>query len=281
MAANRPSHDETRMKAEALRQAQQQRDKRVRNVIIVVVVVLLALVAIGVAAVIYYNKADSSPADPQPTTTESAAPSQAGSEISADELTFIVSADGVGTEKEGVPTIEEFYDYSCHACADVSNIIGPSLVKAVKEGKINVKLMPVDVVNMEWHPVATQAAAIVYRDSPEYFVEYHQELMTFFKGQFDTGNGKVVQDATASAEKVKEIASRIKVPDEVIAKFDPEGAKAALQSNTDMWMNLTVEGREGLGTPEFISNGKKLKITGENVGEYVGGLIRQARDAQS
>lgn len=290
MAAKRPTKDETRLKAEAMRQAQKQREDRMRNIIIGIVSALIVLVIAAVAWVLMTREpgTNTDPAPPTATasaeasestqTDESTQPTEAPD--SGEVASFVISADGVGQEKEGVPTLEEYYDYSCHACADVSAILGQELEAQVENGTINMKLIPVNVVDMAFHPVATDAASKVYNSQPDKFVEFHQALLKFFKGEFDNAKGDVVQDTEASAEQVKKIAEEIGISDDIIATFDPAGADALLKANTSAWQSRQVEGREGLGTPEFVSNDKKIKLSGQSVDEYVKNLVEGAKSAQ-
>lgn len=290
MAAKRPTKDETRLKAEAMRQAQKRREDRMRNIIIGIVSALIVLVIAAVAWVLMTREpgTNTDPAPPTATasaeasestqTDESTQPTEAPD--SGEVASFVISADGVGQEKEGVPTLEEYYDYSCHACADVSAILGQELEAQVENGTINMKLIPVNVVDMAFHPVATDAASKVYNSQPDKFVEFHQALLKFFKGEFDNAKGDVVQDTEASAEQVKKIAEEIGISDDIIATFDPAGADALLKANTSAWQSRQVEGREGLGTPEFVSNDKKIKLSGQSVDEYVKNLVEGAKSAQ-
>ncbi|MDO5729422.1 MAG: thioredoxin domain-containing protein [Actinomycetaceae bacterium] len=291
MAAKRPTKDETRLKAEAMRQAQKRREERTRNIIIGVVSALLVLTIAAVAWVIMTREPEPA-ADPKPTavasanadasespengeSTETAQPGE-----SAEARSFVLSADGVGQEKPGVPTLEEYYDYSCHACADVSALLGQGLEAEVENGTINMKLIPVNVVDMAFHPIATDAVSKVYNNQPDKFVEFHQALLTFFKGEFDNAKGDVVQDTDASVEQVKKIAEDVGISEDVIATFDPAGANTLLEANTNAWKARQVEGREGLGTPEFVSNNKKIKLSGQSVEEYVKNLVEGVKSAQ-
>lgn len=290
MAAKRPTKDETRLKAEAMRQAQKRREERMRNIIIGIVSVLIVLVIAAVAWVLMTREPGANSDPSAPTTTASAEASESTQTdestqptdppVSGEETSFVISADGVGQEKEGVPTLEEYYDYSCHACADVSAILGQELEAQVENGTINMKLIPVNVVDMAFHPVATDAVTKVYKNQPDKFVEFHQALLKFFKGEFDNAKGDIVQDTDASVEQVKKIAEDVGISEDVIATFGPAGADALLKANTSAWQSRQVEGREGLGTPEFVSNDKKIKLSGQSVEEYVKNLVEGVKNAQ-
>ena len=242
--------DATRAKAEQLRAAQAKQDAKTRNILIAIVFSLVALTLILVFWVIWSSK-DKAGVAPAPT------------EVTA----FVVSADGVGKEKAGVPTVDEYFDYSCHACADIDGFIGTQMSEAVAAGKYNVRYIPVTVVGMPWHFVASHAASLTYAEAPESFLEFHHSLLAFFKTQFDSKNVSVIQNDQASLEKVKELAKEAGVPDEVIAKFDAKASVGLLETNKKAWQDSAPEGRKSLGTPEFQVNKKVVKLGGQSIEE--------------
>ncbi|MCS4484779.1 thioredoxin domain-containing protein [Gleimia sp. 6138-11-ORH1] len=242
--------DATRLKAEQLRAAQAKQDAKTRNILIAVVSTLVALTVVLSVWVIWNSKGKEG-ATPAPT------------EVTA----FAVSADGVGKLREGVPTVTEYFDYSCHACADVDGFIGAQINEAVAAGKYNIRFVPVTVVGMSWHYAATNAAALTYAESPENFVKFHNSLLSFFKTQFDSKNVSIIQNDQASLAKVKELAKEAGVPDEVIEKFDAKASTGLLETNRNFWQSNVPEGRENLGTPEFQADNKVIKLSGATVEE--------------
>ena len=255
--------DNTRAKAEAMRQEMQRRESRIRMIIIGVVATLLVFTVATVAWVIVDAKKDS--------VRNTVATVEAGT-----TQTFQIGADGVGTQREGVPTIQEFFSYSCHACADIDAALHDDLLARVNAGEINLELTPVAVVDMKWMPVATDAAVVVYREAPEHFLDFHHAMLTYFKTQFDAQDPTVIQDTANSEKQVRQIAAEVGVPDAVIAQFTTANGDVVASANRDAWAALTVEGRETLGTPEFIANGKKLAIEGSDPAEAVASLVNQA-----
>lgn len=241
----------TREKAEALRAAQAKADAKTRNILIAVVAALVSITVLASVWVVWSAKSEMN---------ANVAPSGEVTE-------FVVSADGVGKEKSGVPTLVEYFDYSCHACADVEGYIGKQVTDAAAAGKYNVKFVPVTVVGMPWNSVAAHAAYLTYKESPENFVTFHHELLAFFKTQFDSKNVSVIQNEDASLAKIKEIATQVGVPAATVEKFQKNGAADMLTTNHQAWKAATPEGRTGLGTPEFQVNNKVVELNGQSVEE--------------
>lgn len=246
----------TRQKAEALRAAQAKADAKTRNILISVVATLVAITVLASVWVVWNAKSEM----------------RANVAPSGEETSFLVSADGIGKEKAGVPTLVEYFDYSCHACADVDDYIGSQLSDGALAGKYNVKYVPVTLVGMAWNNVSAHAAYITYKESPENFVKFHHALLGYFKTQFDSKNVSVIQNEDASLAQVKEIASQQGIPANVIEKFQKHGAADMLTTNFQGWKAATPEGRESLGTPEFQVNNKVLQLQGSTVEELYNNL---------
>ncbi|MDO5721856.1 MAG: thioredoxin domain-containing protein [Actinomycetaceae bacterium] len=246
--------DAARLKAQQLKAEQQRKEKRTRMMIYSVVGALVLATVLAVAWVLLR------PTSQEPT----ASPSAADSPVS-----FVVSADGVGKVKDGSVLVREFFDYSCHACADVDVILGEKLTEGIDAGRISVEFIPVDVVNMEWHPVAAQAASVVYDQDPQHFLQFHHALMQYFSDQFRQQNPDVIKNTEASVQQVKTLAEGVGVPGEVVAKLGADIPPAFLLTNTEYWKNLAASGREGLATPEFVVNDTSIRIRQEDVADPV------------
>lgn len=253
--------DAIRMKAEAMRREQQRKDRRTRVIIFAVVGALIAITAIATALVVWNERSkDGSKGQSDP----------------ANAVSWLVSSKGVGQENPDAVTVDEYFDYSCHACADYDAVLAQQVNQAVKDGKVNIRYTPVNVVDMPWHPKAAAAAKVVYEKQPEVFLDFHHRLLAYFKSQFDAQDGSVIQDPVRSAEQVKVIAKEAGVNEDVIATFDDVDASAMLTANTEKWAKAAVEGRakkdDGtprIGTPEFVVNGKHLTFTNDTVQKFV------------
>ena len=141
-----------RAKSQELREAQKRKENRTRYIIYTVVGLLVLATISAVVWVVLSQGKDK----PQP----------GASVVPTDVTSFVVSADGVGKVKEGSVEVTEYFDYSCHACADVDVLMKDKMQEGIDAGKISVRYVPVDVVNMAWHPAAARAVKTVYEDDP-------------------------------------------------------------------------------------------------------------------
>ncbi|MDO5035228.1 MAG: thioredoxin domain-containing protein [Actinomycetaceae bacterium] len=252
--------DVTRLKAQQMREQQAKKDNRARSTIFGSVAILVIAAIVAVIWVIDGAKQDAEL-----------------SSVGGEAKSITVSAKGVGVADPEVPTLTNYFDYSCHACANIDVMIGQQLWDAVDAGEINLELVPVNVVQMPWHFAMAQAGYLVSENEPEKFEEFHRSSFEFFQSQFNAGDGSVIQDEAATAAKVKELAQQAGVSADLIAKFDAEGALEVLAANTTAWADAEVEGREGLGTPEFVANGKALKFDGNTPEELAASIISGAK----
>ncbi|MBS4874557.1 MAG: thioredoxin, partial [Actinomyces sp.] len=107
-----PAVDPVRTKAAQMRQAQERADRRTRIIVISAVAVIVLAVVAAVGGVIWKQQAQ-----------VNAARNVDASEVLgpyADGRPIIVNANGVVAEADpNLPTLTEYFDYSCHACADL------------------------------------------------------------------------------------------------------------------------------------------------------------------
>ena len=99
---------EVREKAQQLREQQARADRRTRNIIIGLVALILVVIIGAIAAVVIqsnHKKAQDS----------QAATAAIGSY--GDGGPIVVSHLGIGKIDESLPTLTEYFDYSCHVCA--------------------------------------------------------------------------------------------------------------------------------------------------------------------
>ncbi|WP_034509527.1 DsbA family protein [Actinomyces sp. S4-C9] len=259
MAITPSSKDAARIKAQEMRQQQAQKERKTRAIIIAVVGTLLALAIIAVIWVV--NSARSNE-----------------DQVMTGEFTpIVVSSKGVGVADPNAPVVREYFDYSCHACANVDVLLGSKLWESVKDGEISLELVPVEVVRMPWHYAMTSAAYLVSQEEPDKFEQLHHASSEFFKSQFDGGDGSVIQDEAASLAKVKELATQVGVSQAVVDKISLDGAKGVLEANTTEWKDSQVEGREKLGTPEFVTGGKAVQLSGQTADELVNSILTAAK----
>ncbi|EPD31586.1 DsbA family protein [Gleimia europaea] len=260
MAKTPSSKDAARIKAQELRERQAKKERKTRAIIIAVVGTLLALAIIAVIWVVNSTRSNDS------------------NQVASGEFTpIVVSSKGVGVADANAPVVREYFDYSCHACANMDVALGAKLWESVKAGEISLELVPVDVVRMPWHYAMTSAAYLVSQEEPEKFEQLHHASSEFFKSQFDSGDGSVIQDEAASLTKVKELATQAGVSKAVVDRISLEGAKGVLEANTTEWKESEVEGRESLGTPEFVTGGKAVHLNGETVDELLNSILSAAK----
>lgn len=245
---------DVRAKAQAMRLQQEAADRRIRNIIIAIASTLI----IAIVATVAWFVATAEELDLELTPEKEAA--LLGDY--ADGKPIVVSHKGVGVADDALPTVEEYFDYSCPACATADFGFGKELIGAAQDGTINLVFHPVTTHAAPWHFVATGASVIVADKAPEKWVDFHEAAMNFVYTEGKAGRGSTVNNATASFEAVKEVAKNAGVPQEVIDTFPAAGANNYLMNTYKAWQESKVEGREGFGTPEFVANGKKIQLTG-------------------
>ena len=246
------SKDAVRAKAQQMREQQARADKRMRNIIIgVVTVVVVATIAAVTVVILNESRAKQAVNGADPA-------SVLGSY--AQGAPIILSHKGIGQKDDSLPTVTEYYDYSCHICADVDGRMGNQLSQGAIDGKYNVEYRSVETVKMKYQYAATTASLIVAQKAPNQWVSFHHALMKYFDEQYKAGNGTVVQDLQKSAAQVKKLAEGVGVPADVVASFPENAADDYLKKASDTWLAETYEGRDPkrLGTPEFIANNKKV-----------------------
>ena len=267
MPLNKPQ-DEVRLKAQQMREAQAKADRRTRMIIIsIVLIVVLAVIA--TVAIVISNQVNKKNAaiDADPATT-------LGEYANGEPI--IYSHLGVGKKDEALPTLTEYFDYSCHACADIDVALGHDLVEGAERGEYNLEIQPVTTVGMAYELPATSASLIVAREDPEHWISFHHALLSYFASQFNSGKGTVIQDLDKSWEQVKVIAKEQGVSDEVVAKLPPNVVEKYLEASTQAWRDAPIQGRGNLGTPEFVKDhSTEIPLSGSNAAEFLS-VVRAA-----
>lgn len=256
MAKTPKASDAARVKAREMREAQARKDKQVKLVIIGVVTALVLAIVVSVSVVVWNQVREDQAAN-------SVNPTEVFGEH-AEGGPIVYSHLGVGKADPALPTLVEYFDYSCHVCADVDVIAGEQLTKGATDGKYNIEFRPVVTVNMPFHQVGTSASFIIARESPENWAKFHHSMMSYFQSEYNAGKGDVTQNPRNSRNKIKEIALQAGVPANVADKIP--GATVAenyLKKATDAWGKAPVQGRQigqdgqpRVGTPEFVVNGQ-------------------------
>lgn len=241
---------EVREKAQQLREQQVRADRRARNIIIGLVALILVVIIGAIAAVIIqsnHKKAQDSQA------------ATAAIGTYGDGAPIVVSHLGIGKVDESLPTLTEYFDYSCHVCAAYDVAFGEKATQDALDGKFNIKYQPVNTVKAPYQYAATTASLIAAQKvDAQTWGKFHNALLAYFNEAYNSGNGSVVQDLSKSAKQVKTIASQVGIPEDVVNSFPENGVDDYLTKTTQAWANATYEGRSpnSLGTPEFVINGK-------------------------
>ena len=241
---------EVREKAQQLREQQARADRRTRNIIIGLVALILVVIIGAIAAVIIqsnHKKAQDS----------QAATATIGTY--GDGAPIVVSHLGIGKVDESLPTLTEYFDYSCHVCAAYDVAFGEQATQDALDGKFNIKYQPVNTVKAPYQYAATTASLIAAQKvDAQTWGKFHNALLAYFNEAYTSGNGSVVQDLSKSAKQVKTIASQVGIPEDVVNSFHENGIDDYLTKTTQAWANATYEGRSpnSLGTPEFVINDK-------------------------
>lgn len=247
-----------REKAQAMRLEQEHADRRIRNIIIAVV----ATIVVAVSGVVAYVVATSDEVAVDGVVSPEAAAELLGDY--KDGAPIVVSHKGFGVVDESIPTLTEYFDYSCRYCADASVNLNAALHQAVQDGKFNIKYQPVPTANMPYNAMATSASLVIAQKAPDQWMQFHDAAMAYFQSQYNAGQGKVINNARASLKQVKEIATNVGVPQDVVDLIKGDISTDYLMKAREAWGAAPVEGRRvgadgkpSYGTPEFVANGKK------------------------
>ena len=235
-----PAVDPVRTKAAQMRQAQERADRRTRIIVISAVAAIVLAVVAAVGGVIWKQQA-------QVNAARNVDPSAIFGDY-ADGRPIILNSNGIVSEADpNLPTLTEYFDYSCHVCADLDAIMGEDLTTWAAEGHYNIELQPVITVGMDYQKAATGASLVVAQKAPDKWVDFHHALLAYFRTQFQASNGTVVQNLDASWKQIKQIAAGVGVPEDVIAlppqrrrELPPEryqrvGQRQLQRSRRDPW----------------------------------------------
>ena len=261
--------DPVRAKAAKMRLAQERADRRTRIIVISSVAAIVLAVVGAVGGVIWKQQADINAARNVDASTILG--------VFADGRPIIVNGNGVSAQADpNLPTLTEYFDYSCHACADLDAYIGNDLTTWASQGHYNLELQPVITVDMEYLKPATGASLVVAQKAPDKWIEFHHALMAYFRSQFNAQNPAVINNLDSSWKQVKQIATEVGVPSDVIATFPVNAVDSYLQASSTAWKEASVDGRDPnkLGTPELVKDHSTL-VTLTNDPESMRAAIKE------
>lgn len=245
--------DPVRAKAAKMRLAQERADRCTRIIVISSVAAIVLAVVGAVGGVIWKQQADINAARNVDASTILG--------VFADGRPIVVNGNGVSAQADpNLPTLTEYFDYSCHACADLDAYIGNDLTTWASQGHYNLELQPVITVDMEYLKPATGASLVVAQKAPDKWIEFHHALMAYFRSQFNAQSGAVINNLDSSWKQVKQIATEVGVPSDVIATFPVNAVDSYLQASSTAWKEASVDGRDPnkLGTPELVKDHSTL-----------------------
>lgn len=165
----------------------------------------------------------------------------------ADGHPIVYNHKGVGEPDESLPTVDEYFDYSCSHCAQMSVIMGGSLAANAKEGKYNLAFHPVVTSGMIWNNYATTASIMVAENDPEHWLPFHEGLLSYLHEQAEKGQGAVFHDAGRSVEQIQRIATEVGVSADLVKRMNIDAS--------EKYHQLSAKGWDGTSTPELRING--------------------------
>ncbi|WP_166850630.1 thioredoxin domain-containing protein [Isoptericola sp. BMS4] len=163
-----------RAEALALREKEQQRDKR--NRIITLSVLAAALVALAVVVWFILREGEKKTVDEVPL-SEVSMPATA-----QDDGGIPVGADRVaGSTNEGAPVVDVYLDYMCPVCGQFEQINAADIDTMIDDGDATVVYHPVTILDRlsqgtEYSTRSAAASAYVADQAPEAFAEYNALL---------------------------------------------------------------------------------------------------------
>jgi len=259
--------DAARLKAQQMREEQARKDRRTRNTIIGVVVVLIVAIIVAVVLVIVNDRNNQEAAQSEQSGNAAAllGPYAGGDPV-------LLGPDGVGSTDPSLPTLTEYFDYTCHVCAAVDTAAGPQISEMAQSGEFNIAYQPVTTVGMDFQKPATTASLIVAQKDPEHWTAFHHALLSYFNDRYTAGDGTVIEDLDKSFSQVKTIAADAGVSQDVIDTFTEDAVTNYLATTTAAWTNLLPSGRDpqNFGTPEFVRDGTTvIPLTGTSADQIV------------
>jgi len=233
-----------RAEALALREKEQQRDRR--NRIITLSVLAVALVALGVVVWMILQQGAKKNVDDVPladVTMPSTARADGG---------ITVGKDGAaGTDNGDVPEIQVYLDYMCPICGDFEQTNAAGIDEMVAAGDATVVYHPISILDRasqgtEYSTRAASAAAYVADKAPETFPAFHAALFT---------NQPAENTPGLSDEELAQYAEQAKVPADV-AKAIEDGTARETFGQYVFSATKEIQQDQGFtGTPYVLVDG--------------------------
>ena len=249
MAKKKAPSADVRAKAAQMREAEKKREKRTRDIIVAVVAVLIVAIVAAIVLIIVNRPKASDAADAIP-------------EAFAEGQAFVVSSEGVSAGSPEGDSLTSYFDYTCPGCMQLEALIGEDLVQGATAGDYKLAYAPVLTSAAPYNTAATAASLVVASEAPDLFLPLHSALAAYSGQAIASQDTAVITNMTQSTDAVKQIATQVGVPEDLIAKFDNNAAAAYLRIATDGWVARDTEGRENPTTPELVYDGVKLSTAG-------------------
>lgn len=249
------------------------RRKQTRNRVVIAIVAVLVVAAVALAGYLVAQRGNSE-SQGNSGAVLSGQPAEKVAALSGQQAVdaaqgILIGQKGVYKATAGVPTIEMWYSYGCPACLNLEHKLGDKVLAFAKDGKANLVLHPVATHALPWTIIAGNACMQVAAEQPEKTLEFHQALIDagygvmFAKGEDagwkDQGNSTIMADPAKSLEKIKEVAKKVGVKDEIINSFKADPQSALLEKWQKQWAEAAGKQTQQVGTPMFASNGKLVE----------------------
>lgn len=243
-----------RAEALALREKEQQRDKR--NRIITLSVLAAALVALAVVVWFILREGEKKTVDEVPLSqVEMPATAQ-------DDGGIPVGADGAaGTTNEGAPVVDVYLDYMCPICGDFEAANAADIDTMVADGDATVVYHPVAILDRmsqgtEYSTRAGSAAAWVADQAPEAFPKFHALL---FENQPEENSEGLTDEQLASFAKEAGAGSTVTdaIADGTARTTFGQYVYSATQEATGDESLQNAQG--GFGTPTVLLDGERFE----------------------
>jgi protein-disulfide isomerase len=254
MSTNNPNmtkaqrREAARAEALALREKEQQRDKR--NRIITLSVLAAALVALGVVVWMIMQQGAKKDVDDIPL-AEVTMPSTA-----QEDGGLPVGADGAaGTSNDGAPVVDVYLDYMCPVCGQFEQVNAAGIDEMVGAGDATVVYHPISILDRlsagtDYSTRSGAAAAYVADQAPEAFPAFHAALFT---------NQPAENTEGLSDEQLATYAEEAGAPAEVASAIEDGTARETFGQYVHS-ATLAIQETDGFtGTPYVLVDGEVVQ----------------------
>lgn len=236
----------TQDKARKIRENQTKSDIRTRNIVVGLLVLVLVALVTAVVFIVANRPTSEKLASDLPSEYQNGAP-------------IIVSSEGIGKDNPQTPTLDLYFDYTCPSCVNLEIAMRPLLVDGALSGEFDLAYHPVMTAGGAYNVAATAGALAVASMEPDLFLDFQDALTDYFYDNALEGGESFYQDLEQSKEVVRTIAEKVGVDGETISSFNTDAAAGYLDMTTHTWANADIDGREQVGTPEFVANSKNIE----------------------